>query len=178
MISDDGGEVFAHKIVVSMFSTSMANLFLNQDEVMTTVMVPVSCKTLQDIIKIILGIIDIDEEDLKTAREASGILGIDLTTVVTHDEKYFPAATDCVTKLQNSPKESTMPFEFHQPSLEITDLPFEVKFDVKQVVIKEEGESNSNKKERKKVYISKRRKSFSFSFSPPTWRNIFGFLHF
>ena len=80
MISDDGGEVFAHKIVVSMFSTSMANLFLNQDEV------PASCKTLQNIIKIILGIIDIDEEDLKAAREASRILGIDLLTVVTHDE--------------------------------------------------------------------------------------------
>ena len=88
MISDDGGEVFAHKIVVSMFSTSMANLFLNQDEVMTTVMVPASCKTLQNIIKIIWGIIDIDEEDLKAAREASRILFrfLDLLTVVTHDE--------------------------------------------------------------------------------------------
>ena len=56
MISDDGGEVFAYKLVVSIFSTSMANLFLNQDEVMTTVMVPASCKTLQNILKIILGI--------------------------------------------------------------------------------------------------------------------------
>ena len=74
-------------------------------------------------------------------------------------QKYFPAATDCITKLQNSPKESTIPFESHQPSLEIKDLPFEVKFNVNQGVIKEEGDSNSSKKERKKVYISKRRKS-------------------
>ena len=57
LISDDGREVFGHKIVVSIFSKFMTDLFLCQDkdETMITLTVPVNFDSLKEVIQVMEG---------------------------------------------------------------------------------------------------------------------------
>ena len=84
IVSEDGGEVFAHKVILSIFSQTLANLFLSHgsDEMVTTVIVPVCSSDLDNIVRVNGGDIEMNDTELKASCKAVAILGIDLKAVI------------------------------------------------------------------------------------------------
>ena len=161
IISEDGGEVFAQKLVLSIFSQTLANLFLSHDidEMVTILIVPVNCIDLDNIVRVIGGDIKINETEFEAACDAAKILGIDLKAVISVYEQNIVKKEECFNETNIFSKFEDSPVQVYQSIFEGKELLDEASFVEEEHGREQEIDSKLVDKKNNKSYMSLKRKS-------------------